>query len=77
MRFQGIASVALAVLALSGGRRAGGGYRLVLVGIGVGATLSGLNTILLVMGDLDRAVADARDGPARRQIAHELTDDEH
>ncbi|MEK7418284.1 MULTISPECIES: FecCD family ABC transporter permease [Delftia] len=55
----GMATAAV-VLALSGGRRAAGGYRLVLVGIGVGATLSGLNTILLVMGDLDRAVAAQR-----------------
>jgi iron complex transport system permease protein len=30
------------------------------VGIGVGATLSGLNTILLVMGDLDRAISAQR-----------------
>lgn len=34
-----------------------GGYRLVLVGIGVGAILSGVNTVLLVMGDLDRAMS--------------------
>lgn len=54
----GMATAAV-VLALSSGRRVGG-YRLVLVGIGVGATLSGLNTILLVMGDLDRAVSAQR-----------------
>ncbi|WP_460273322.1 FecCD family ABC transporter permease [Celeribacter sp. ULVN23_4] len=33
------------------------GYRLVLVGIGVGATLSGVNTVFLVMGDLDQSIA--------------------
>ena len=55
----GMATAAV-VLALSSGRRVAGGYRLVLVGIGVGATLSGLNTILLVMGDLDRAVSAQR-----------------
>lgn len=33
------------------------GYRLVLVGIGVGATLSGVNTVYLVMGDLDQSIA--------------------
>lgn len=43
------------LLALKG--RPGGGNRLVLVGIGVGATLAGLNTVLLVESDLDRAVA--------------------
>ena len=55
----GMATAAV-VLALSSGRRVAGGYRLVLVGIGMGATLSGLNTILLVMGDLDRAVSAQR-----------------
>lgn len=30
-------------------------YRFVLTGIGVGALLSGINTVLLVMGDLDQA----------------------
>ncbi|MBD8905405.1 FecCD family ABC transporter permease [Methylorubrum zatmanii] len=34
-----------------------GGYRLVLVGIGVGTTLTGVNTVLLVFGDLDRAIS--------------------
>ncbi|KSM31952.1 ABC transporter permease [Pseudomonas aeruginosa] len=33
-----------------------GGYRLVLVGIGVGASLSGLNSLLLVTGNLDQAM---------------------
>ncbi|MCU1726685.1 iron chelate uptake ABC transporter family permease subunit [Pseudomonas sp. 7P_10.2_Bac1] len=36
--------------------RTTGGYRLVLVGIGVGAILTGLNTVLLVTGDLDQAM---------------------
>lgn len=50
---------ALAVLLLSQGRGRGtaGGYRLVLVGIGVGSMLSGVNTALLTMGDLDRAMS--------------------
>ncbi len=34
-----------------------GGQRLILIGIGVGAILSGVNTTLLVMGDLDQALA--------------------
>lgn len=42
------------VLSLKG--RTTGGYRLVLVGIGVGAMLTGLNTVLLVTGDLDQAM---------------------
>ncbi|UQS88718.1 iron chelate uptake ABC transporter family permease subunit [Pseudomonas chlororaphis subsp. piscium] len=42
------------VLAMKG--RSSGGYRLVLVGIGVGASLSGLNSILLVTGNLDQAL---------------------
>lgn len=42
------------VLAMKGGST--GGYRLVLIGIGVGAILSGLNTILLVSGNLDQAM---------------------
>ncbi|MGV6875858.1 FecCD family ABC transporter permease [Pseudochelatococcus sp. B33] len=37
--------------------RSTGGYRLVLVGIGIGAIMSGVNTVLLVMGDLDQAAA--------------------
>ncbi|MGX1789544.1 FecCD family ABC transporter permease [Bosea sp. NPDC055332] len=52
----GIATAALVfLLALKG--RVTGGYRLVLVGIGVGATLSGVNTILLVASDLDRSIS--------------------
>ena len=34
-----------------------GGYRLVLMGIGAGATLNALNGLMLVRGDLDNAVA--------------------
>lgn len=38
-------------------RHSTGGYRLVLVGIGIGAVLSGINTVMLVMGDLDQAMS--------------------
>lgn len=48
---------AFAVFLLARKGRSTGGYRLVLVGIGVGATLSGVNTILLVSGDLDQAAS--------------------
>lgn len=52
----GMATAALVFLmALKG--RVTGGYRLVLVGIGVGATLTGVNTMLLVASDLDRSIA--------------------
>jgi iron complex transport system permease protein len=52
----GMATAALVfLLALKG--RVTGGYRLVLVGIGVGATLTGVNTMLLVASDLDRSIA--------------------
>lgn len=52
----GMATAALVfLLALKG--RVTGGYRLVLVGIGVGATLTGVNTMLLVGSDLDRSVS--------------------
>ncbi|WP_243226071.1 iron chelate uptake ABC transporter family permease subunit [Microbacterium sp. CIAB417] len=34
-----------------------GGYRLILIGIGVGAVLGALNGLLLVTGDLDNAIA--------------------
>lgn len=34
-----------------------GGYRLILVGIGVGAVLGALNGLMLVLGDLDNAIA--------------------
>lgn len=40
-------------------RKAGttGSYRLILAGLGLGAVLSGVNTVLLVMGDLDQAAS--------------------
>ncbi|WP_285641850.1 iron chelate uptake ABC transporter family permease subunit [Pseudomonas sp. NBRC 100443] len=47
---------ALLVFLLAMQGRSSGGYRLVLVGIGVGASLSGLNQVLLVTGNLDRAM---------------------
>lgn len=50
-------ATAVVVFLLSMKARATGGYRLVLVGIGVGAILSGINTVLLVMGDLDQAMS--------------------
>lgn len=49
-----LTATAVFVLAMKG--RSTGGYRLVLVGIGVGAMLSGLNTVLLVSGDLDQVM---------------------
>lgn len=52
----GMATAALVFLLARKGR-ATGGYRLVLVGIGIGATLSGVNTVLLVASDLDRSVS--------------------
>ncbi|WBU62149.1 FecCD family ABC transporter permease [Paracoccus albus] len=52
----GVATAA-AVFLLSRKGGSAGGQRLVLVGIGIGATLSGLNTMLVVMGNLDRAMA--------------------
>ena len=47
---------ALAVVLLARRGATAGGYRLVLVGIGVGASLSGLNSLLLVTGNLDQAM---------------------
>ncbi|WP_205704137.1 FecCD family ABC transporter permease [Kerstersia gyiorum] len=47
-------AAAVYLLALRGG--AVGGYRLVLVGIGVGAILNALNGLMLVKGKLDNAV---------------------
>ncbi|MGZ2960822.1 iron chelate uptake ABC transporter family permease subunit, partial [Pseudomonas aeruginosa] len=47
---------ALAVVRLARRGATAGGYRLVLVGIGVGASLSGLNSLLLVTGNLDQAM---------------------
>jgi len=53
-----VAGMLTALLVLLLARRGQGsqGYRLVLVGIGMGATLSGLNQLLLVTGDLDQAL---------------------
>ncbi|MFN3672179.1 MAG: FecCD family ABC transporter permease [Bosea sp. (in: a-proteobacteria)] len=52
----GMGTAALVLLlALKG--RVTGGYRLVLVGIGVGSTLAGVNTVLLVASDLDRSIS--------------------
>ncbi|BAU97201.1 iron-siderophore uptake ABC transporter permease [Corynebacterium suranareeae] len=47
---------AVIVYLLSRNRGTTGGYRLVLIGIGVSAMLSALNTLLLAWGDLDLAV---------------------
>lgn len=55
--FASCMATAVVVLVLSLKNSATGGYRLVLVGVGVGAILSGINTILLVKGDLDQAAA--------------------
>lgn len=50
-------ATAAAVFLLSLRAGSTGGQRLVLVGLGLGATLSGVNTMLLVMGDLHQAMA--------------------
>lgn len=52
----GMAAAVLVFMLAVKGRRTGG-YRLILVGIGVGAILSGINTVLLVAGDLDQAAS--------------------
>ncbi|WP_029150730.1 FecCD family ABC transporter permease [Microbacterium indicum] len=49
-----LTAVVVYVLSTRGG--ASGGYRLILVGIGVGAVLQAVNSLLLVAGDLDSAV---------------------
>ena len=46
-------STVIYLLSLKGGVT--GGHRLVLVGLGVGALLSGLNAFMMVRGDVDRA----------------------
>ena len=52
----GMGTAALVLLlALKG--RVTGGYRLVLVGIGVGWTLAGVNTVLLVASNLNRSIS--------------------
>jgi len=48
---------AIVVLLLARRGAAVGGYRLILVGIGVGATLAGINTMLMVVGDIDRTMS--------------------
>lgn len=55
--FASCITTAVAVLLLSMRHGATGGYRLVLVGVGIGAILSGINTLLLVKGGLDQAAA--------------------
>lgn len=52
----GLATAALVMIMLRGSRE-GGGYRLVLLGIGVAAVLSGINNMLMLMGDLERAMS--------------------
>lgn len=53
----GGAVTAAVVYLLAAGRRGAGGYRLILVGIGVGALLQALNSLLLTRADLDQALA--------------------
>lgn len=48
---------AVAVYLLSSRRGTTGGYRLVLVGIGVGAVLAALNSLMLTRADLDTAIS--------------------
>lgn len=48
---------ACVVLLLSRRGVQGGGYRLILVGIGIGAILTGINNMIMVMGNLDRAMS--------------------
>jgi iron complex transport system permease protein len=54
-----LSGLATALIVLVLARKSGKfeSYRLVLVGIGIGATLSGVNTVFLVMGDLDQSIA--------------------
>lgn len=49
-----LTAVVVYLLSVKGGVT--GGYRLVLTGIGVGAVLSALNSLMLVKGDLDNAI---------------------
>src|SRR5699024_679929 len=49
-------ATAVVVYLLSVKNRVTGGYRLILVGIGVGAVLQAANNLLLLTGDLDSAV---------------------
>jgi ABC-type enterobactin transport system permease subunit len=52
----GGAVTAALVFGLSASKRSGGGYRLVLVGIGVGALLKAVNSLLLTRANLDQAL---------------------
>lgn len=52
----GGAITAALVFWLSASRRSGGGYRLVLVGIGVGALMKAVNNLLLTRANLDQAL---------------------
>ena len=53
----GLATAAAVLLLARRGPAAGGSFRLILVGIGMGAILGGLNTVLLAKGDIDRVMA--------------------
>lgn len=53
----GLASAMLVILMSRRGQARGAGQRLILTGLGVGALLSGLNTLLIVMGDLESAMS--------------------
>ena len=52
-----LTATAVLLLARRGGSGAEAGYRLILVGIGMGAVLTGANTLLLVKGELDRVMS--------------------
>lgn len=49
-----LTAIVVYLLSYKGGT--GGGYRLVLTGIGVGAIMAALNNLLIIRGDLDNAV---------------------
>lgn len=49
-----LTAIVVYLLSVKGGVT--GGYRLILIGIGVGAVLAAVNGLLLVMGDLDNAI---------------------
>lgn len=50
-----LTALAVYLLSLKGGTT--GGYRLILIGIGVGAVLSAINGLLLVVGDLENSIS--------------------
>lgn len=52
----GIAT-ALVILVLARPKHSGADQRMILMGIGIGAGLSGLNTLLMVMGNIDSAMS--------------------